>query len=120
MSFKKQLFTVLVFTKLSTRRFFRDRLALFFGILFPLIFLGVFGALSRGNGNVTFNIAVINESHSQFATQFEQGLKSSKTFKVSKTVTNFDDAKEKMVRSQLDGTLVLPSNFGETKAGVPT
>src|ERR1039458_7022551 len=59
---QRQLRTVLVFTKLSTRRFFRDRLAQFFAILFPLIFLFVFGSLTNGNGNVSFNVAVINQS----------------------------------------------------------
>src|SRR5271154_4500939 len=57
---QQKLWTVAVFTKLSTRRFFRDRLAIFFVILFPLIFLFVFGGLNSGNsGNVSFKVALI-------------------------------------------------------------
>jgi hypothetical protein len=41
------MYTVWVFTRLNTKRFFRDRLAIFFGILFPLIFLFVFGGNIR-------------------------------------------------------------------------
>ncbi|HET6925092.1 MAG TPA: ABC transporter permease, partial [Candidatus Saccharimonadales bacterium] len=117
---QKKFFTVLVFTKLNTRRFFRDRLALFFGILFPLIFLAVFGSLTRGNGNVTFHVALINQSQQPFAMQYAKSLQGNATFKVDTAVTNFDDAKEKMTRNQLDGTVILPPSFGEVKNGVPT
>src|SRR5579862_1883071 len=72
------LYTVRVFAKLSTRRFFRDRLAIFFTILFPLIFLFVFGGIfGHSNNNVTFKVAVLNESNTSFAKQFEQQLDSS-------------------------------------------
>ena len=65
--FKKQLYTVIVFTKIGTRRFFRDRLAIFFGILFPLIFLFVFGTIANGNKHVSFKVAIINDSNSSFS-----------------------------------------------------
>lgn len=119
MNLKKQLFTVRVFTRLNTRRFFRDRLALFFGILFPLIFLSVFGFIYRGSGSPTFSVALLNESKTPFAKQFATQLEKSKTFKVSKDVKTMSDAKERMTRSQLDGTLVLPPGFGEIKDGAP-
>jgi ABC-2 type transport system permease protein len=119
MSLKKQLFTVMVFTKLSTRRFFRDSLALFFGVLFPLIFLFVFGSLSKGHNNVSFDVAVINQSHSQFSQQFVGQLEHNKTFKVNKDATILKQAKEKLSRSQVDGIIILPPSFGEAKNGRP-
>ena len=115
---KEQLRTVLVFTKLSTRRFFRDRLAQFFGVLFPLIFLFVFGSLSSGNnGNVSFKVALLNQSHTAFAKTFTKQLDASKTFKVDTTITNLDGAKDKMSKSQIDGIIILPSDFGTVKHG---
>lgn len=119
MSLRKKLFTVRVFTKLNTRRFFRDRLALFFGILFPLIFLFVFGGINSGNKNITFGVAVLNQSDTSFAKQFKKQLQDSKTFKVNDHVTTLADAKEKMARSQLDATIVLPADFGQMQNGVP-
>jgi ABC-2 type transport system permease protein len=114
----QKLRTVLVFTKLSTRRFFRDRLAQFFAILFPLIFLFVFGSLSKGEGgNVSFNVALINQSKSAFATSFAKQIDDSKTFKVDKTVTTLSAAKDKMSKSQIDGIIVLPNNFGIVQHG---
>jgi ABC-2 type transport system permease protein len=109
---RRQLRTVLIFTKLSTRRFFRDRLALFFGILFPLIFLFVFGSLSKGGGTPTFKVAVLNQSQTAFATTFDRQLSSSSVFKVDKEATNLTIAKDRLSKSQIDGIIVLPSGFG--------
>jgi ABC-2 type transport system permease protein len=111
-SIVSQLKTVLVFTRLSTKRFFRDRLAQFFAILFPLIFLFVFGSLSKGSGNVSFSVALINQSNSSFSRTFANQLAASKTFKVDKSVSSIPAAESKMSKSQLDGIIVLPKDFG--------
>jgi len=109
------IFTVLTFAKISIRRYFRDRVAIFFTVAFPLIFLFVFGSFSKGGNNISFHVGLLNQSSSQFASQFTQQLKSSKTFKVDDTVTNLDQAKQKMSRSEIDATLVLPPGFGSIK-----
>ncbi len=114
---KKSLFTVWVFSRLNTRRFFRDRMALFFGILFPLIFLFIFGAISKGGGTTTFSIAIINKSDSVFSHQYIKQLESNKVFKVDKTIKTESAAKDKMNKSQLDGTIILPVNFGDVQPG---
>jgi len=118
MSIKQQFRTVLVLTKLNTRRFFRDRLAQFFAILFPLIFLFVFGGLSSSNGNnVSFRVAVINQSTSPFATTFVKQLTDGKIFKVDPAVHSLSAAEDKLSRSQIDGIIVLPGNFGALAPG---
>ncbi|HEU0265995.1 MAG TPA: ABC transporter permease, partial [Candidatus Saccharimonadaceae bacterium] len=109
---KRSLFTVLTLYKINTRRFFRDKLALFFGIGFPLIFLFVFGALNSHNSNVSFNVALISQSHSHFAKQFADELDASKVIKVNKDVTTLSEAKQKMSRSEIDATIELPPSFG--------
>jgi ABC-2 type transport system permease protein len=114
---RQQLRTVLVFTKLSTRRFFRDRLAQFFSILFPLIFLVVFGSFSGGNNDISFRVALINQSKTPFAQQYVKQLSGSKAFKVDKDVHDLDTAKDKLSRSQVDGIIVLPKDFGAVKPG---
>lgn len=117
---KKKLWTVYIFTKLGTKRFFRDRLAIFFGILFPLIFLFIFGSISKGSGNVSFNVAVLNQSDTAFAKQLTEQLNSSKVFKVDKEITTFNQAKDKMSKSQIDGIIILPSSFGAIENGHPS
>ena len=111
------LFTVLTFVKINTRRFFRDRLALFFTIGFPLIFLFVFGGLNSGDRDVSFNVAVINNSNSAFSRQFVDQLQNSKVIEVNKEPASLDDAKEKMSRSELDATIILPESFGIAQQG---
>jgi ABC-2 type transport system permease protein len=117
MTIKQQLRTVLVFTKLSTKRFFRDRLAQFFGVLFPLIFLFVFGSFSSGNNNVSFNVALINQSKTAFARTFVSQIDNSKVFKVDKSTTTLAAAENKMSKSQVDGIIVLPADFGKVTPG---
>lgn len=109
----KSLYTVLTFVRISTKRFFRDRLALFFTIVFPLIFLFVFGGLNGGNGEISFKVAVINHSDSKFATEFVQKAEDSGVLEVNKDLTTIDQAKEKMNRSEIDATIVLPETFGD-------
>ena len=109
---KRSLYTVITFVRINTKRFFRDRLALFFTIGFPLIFLFVFGGLNSNSGGAEFKVAVINQSNSQFAKDFVSQISDSKVLKIDKQVTSLDVAKEKMSRSELDATIELPSNFG--------
>jgi ABC-2 type transport system permease protein len=113
----KSLYTVMTFVKINTRRFFRDKLALFFTIGFPLIFLFVFGGLNSGSSDVSFKVALINESTSSFAKQFVEKSNDSKVLKVDPEITNLDEAKAKMSQSQLDAAIILPKDFGEIKPG---
>ena len=113
MSLKRKLNTVWVFFAINMKRLFRDRLALFFTFLFPLIFLFVFGGLNSGNKSVNFNVAVINESKTAFSRQFVGQLEKQKALKVDKKVTTFEAANEKMSRGELDATIELPSDFGQ-------
>jgi ABC-2 type transport system permease protein len=113
MTLRQQLRTVLVFTKLNTRRFFRDRLAQFFAILFPLIFLFVFGAFSSGNGAPSFKVAVFNQSSSSLAHSFTTELQHTSVLSITKSATTLSDAKTQMTNKRLDAIIVLPSSFGK-------
>jgi ABC-2 type transport system permease protein len=114
---KKSLYTVGIFVKINTKRFFRDKLALFFGVGFPLIFLFVFGGLNSGSGDVSFNVALINESTTTFSKEFAKQTEDSKVLKVNKDVTTLDEAKDRMTRSELDAAIILPKDFGSVKQG---
>lgn len=113
----KSLFTVLAFVRINTKRFFRDRLALFFSVVFPLIFLFVFGSLNGGGGDISFKVAVINQSSSEFSKTFSTQLTDSKVLKVNKEITTLETAKDKMVKSELDAAILLPADFGNVASG---
>lgn len=114
---KKSLFTIFVFSKISVRRYFRDKVAIFFTVAFPLIFLFVFGSFSK-NDNVSFRIALINQSNTGFAQKFTEDTTRSKMFKLNPDVSTLDQAKDKMSRSEIDAAIVLPADFGTVKAGM--
>lgn len=119
MTFKQKLVTVWVFFVINLKRLFRDRLALFFTFLFPLIFLFVFGALNR-NSSVSFKVAIINNSQTKSAQEFTESLNNNKILKVNQDVKNFDLANQLMGRGELDATIELPDNFGEVKNNLPS
>lgn len=113
----KSLYTVWTFVRINTKRYFRDRLAIFFTVIFPLIFLFVFGSLNSGSNNVSFRVALINQSDSSFAKDFVKNAKDSSIFKINDSATNLDKAKDLMTKSQLDAAIILPSNFGDVQQG---
>lgn len=113
----KSLYTIVTMAKINTRRVFRDKVALFFTVGFPLIFLFVFGGLNSGNKDISFKVAVINESSSSVAREFVKGASENKVLKVDKDITTLDQAKEKMSRSELDAAIVLPKGFGDVAPG---
>jgi ABC-2 type transport system permease protein len=114
----KSLQTVWTFARINTKRFFRDKMAIFFSIGFPLIFLFVLGSLYSNNNSLSFNVAVISKSDSAFSKEFVKGLSESKILKVDKDITTLDAAKEKMSHSELDVAIILPSDFGSIKTDV--
>jgi ABC-2 type transport system permease protein len=114
---KKSFYTIFTLAKINTRRVFRDRVALFFTIGFPLIFLFVFGSLNSGSGSASFNVAIINQSSSTFAKDFIKTATDSKILKVHSDVMTLAQAEDKMSRSELDATITLPSTFGQTLPG---
>ena len=118
---KRPFYTVFTFAKLNTKRYFRDKTAIFFTVLFPLIFLFIFGGIFGKSGDVSFRIALINESTNQVATTFVDTAKEqTKLFKIDEESTTLDKAKEKMNRGELDAAIVLPSDFGAVKEGTKT
>jgi len=85
----KTLYTIRTFARIGTRRYFRDKTAIFFTVAFPLIFLFVFGGLSKGN-DVSFHVALINQSDTVFAKQLTGDIQKNKTFNLRSDVTNLD------------------------------
>jgi ABC-2 type transport system permease protein len=118
MTLGQKLYTIWAFFLVNLRRLFRDKTALFFTFLFPLILLLVFGYANKNSG-VSFSVGLLNESSTAVANQTTKQINNSKVFKVDKTVHNMAEAKEKMKRSQIDATIVLPKDFGAAQNGQP-
>lgn len=119
--FKKNILPITTYVRIDVKRLFRDKVAIFFVFGFPLLFLVIFGSVFGGNSNdISFRVGLLNQSDTKFATDFEKELKDNKVFEVDEEVTTVDEAKEKMNRSQLDATIILPESFGEQSGEYPT
>ena len=106
-------FTMLwVLTVASTKRYLRDGVALFFTVVFPLIFLIIFGGIFGDQGGPNFSVAMLNSSSTDFSREFIEQTKESEIFTVE-DATGFDDAQEKLGRGELDAIIEIPENFGE-------
>lgn len=110
---KKAFLPVITFAKIDVKRLFRDKVGIFFVFAFPLIFLVVFGSIFRGDGDISFRVALLNKSETEFAKSFVEEAKADKVLKIDEEITSLEQAKEKMNRGQIDATITLPENFGE-------
>lgn len=110
---KTYLSTVGRLSRIFTRAFFRDKIALFFTLVFPLIFLLVFGSLNRNDRGISFDVAIINTSTTEFSKEFASQLKQNDFVKVDEEIIALEDARERMSRGELDTILYLPQNFGQ-------
>jgi ABC-2 type transport system permease protein len=117
----KSLLAISTFARVSVRRYFRDRVAIFFTVVFPLIFLFVFGGIFGRNSSSSLHVALINQSSQPYAAKIANQIKNQpKLFKVDPSVASLDQANEKLSRSEIDAAIVLPPDFGATKSNLPT
>lgn len=114
---RRQLLPIITFVRIDIKRLFRDKVAIFFVFIFPIIFLIIFGSIFGSDSNVSFRVAVINHSQSDFSKKFVDDLKKNDVFKIDKEIINREAANEKMSRGQLDATVILPTSFGEVQNG---
>lgn len=114
------MYATLLFAWTQIKRFFRDPVSLFFTLLFPLLFLFVFGSIFRGNDDINFTVAIFNYSETRFAEEFVASASDDDMFTVQ-DVETIDQAKEQMGRGELDSILELPATFGEpNNQGLPS
>jgi ABC-2 type transport system permease protein len=95
----------------SLKMYFRNKTALFFSLFFPIVFITVFGLIFKNNGS-TFKIDVTNQSNTQLAQQFEQQLKKVPAFKIFDVPES--RASDDLDKGNVDLTIVVPDNFGQT------
>jgi len=118
---KHYIRSVLSLSKAYMIRFFSDKTAMFFTFLFPLLFLFVFGSLNSGGSDISFRVALLNKSDSEFAQNFEQQATENETLDVNEDVGDLEEARDLMGRGELDSVLELPPEFGQIdESGVPS
>ncbi len=119
---KKNILPIVTFVRIDVKRLFRDKVAIFFVFIFPLIFLLIFGTIFSSDNDVSFRVGLINESETEYAAEFEQQLVESSIYQVDEEFSTLEAAREKMNRGQLEATIILPAGFGsvEENEGYPS
>jgi ABC-2 type transport system permease protein len=93
---------------LLLRAYLRDRTALFFSLIVPLMLMVIFGYLNLGDfGRVT--LAIDDQAKNQSSAQLVQILKGIETLQVTELPT--DQALTKLRRTELDMLIVIPPDF---------
>jgi ABC-2 type transport system permease protein len=95
-------------TGLLLRAYVRDRIALFFSLVVPLMLMVIFGYLNLGEfGRVS--VAIDDQAQNDASRQFTGVIRGIETFQVSERSS--DDALRRLRRTELDMLLVIPREF---------
>lgn len=108
----------LLLTGMYLRAYVRDRTAMFFSLVVPLMLMVIFGSLNLGAfGRVT--LAVDDQARNGASAQLVSGLRGVDTLVVRQT--DSDAALRQLRRTELDMLLVIPPGFtvAPTRAGQP-
>ena len=103
--------------KVFSRGYLRNRFGLFFGLIFPVILILIFGAIFAGSGTSTVNVYVQNQDAGPFASpqlniaqQFLTALNSSGTAKITLVPDSENFSSYLASHSASDG-IIIPENF---------
>ena len=103
--------------KVFSRGYLRNRFGLFFGLIFPVILILIFGAIFSGSGTSAVNVYVQNQDTGPFASpqmniaqQFLNALNSSGTIKITMVPNSENFSKYLAAHSASDG-IIIPENF---------
>jgi ABC-2 type transport system permease protein len=103
--------------KVFSRGYLRNRFGLFFGLIFPVILILIFGAIFSGNSNGAINVYAQNQDAGPFASpqmniasQFLSALNSSSTIKII-TVPNSENFSKYLADHSSSDGIIIPENF---------
>lgn len=96
----------------------RNKQALFYAFMFPVIFTLIFG-LFFGKNTTTGTIAFINHSKSPLAETIDKSLKDSGLFKVNEE-TDLAYAKDQIKKNKIAAIVEIPEKFGEASPNADT
>src|SRR5256714_7998094 len=71
----------LMLTWSSLKAYFRNRGAIFFSLLVPLMIMGIFGLINFGNSTPSVNIGVVDQAHNDVSSRIISSLQGIKAVK---------------------------------------
>ncbi len=92
----------------SVKMIYRDRIALFWALAFPLMFVALFGLFSMGmTGNDLGKLAYIDRAGDESSARLRQAVSDSGVFTLTEEYTDPEEAKEAMRNNKINFVLVV-------------
>jgi ABC-2 type transport system permease protein len=96
--------------KVFSRGYLRNKFGLFFGLVFPVILILIFGAIFQGNAGGAINVYTENQDNGPVSLQFLNALNSSSTIRVI-TVTPSGNFSGFLADHSASDGIIIPANF---------
>jgi ABC-2 type transport system permease protein len=109
MSIKSSPFLMLTWS--SFKAYFRNRGALFFNLLVPLMIMTIFGLINFGNNTATVNIGLVDQANNQVSSRIVAGLREVKAVKLH--IGSLPNEKQQLQQGNRDLVAVLPPSIGQ-------
>jgi ABC-2 type transport system permease protein len=106
----------LALTKASMKMYYRNKGAIFFSLLFPLVLLAIFGFLSGGR-STSLRIGITNNAKSEISKDLVSSLKNLQAFRVIEVGEH--EGLIDLSKGNLDLQIIVPERFGEINDGKP-
>jgi ABC-2 type transport system permease protein len=98
--------------RVVARTYFRNPLALFFSLIFPIILISLFGAIFSGAGSGSVTLIVVNEDHnSPTSVQFLQSLNQTSVVKVQVVSVAAQNLSTYLGQNAYSTGLIIPAGF---------
>jgi ABC-2 type transport system permease protein len=110
---------ILADLRLFGRGYLRNRVGLFFGIIFPVILILIFGAIFSGGSSGTIKVYVQNQDTGQISTSFVNAINGTSTVRVELVSVSENFSQYLSDHSASDG-IIIPANLSSNyMAGIP-
>lgn len=106
--------TIVSLYRAAMKEFFRDRMATFWTLAFPILFIVLFGAIFSGGGSPTYSVGLVNQDNGPVANQLDSVFKSIKALSVKPGDLNTE--MDNLKKGQLDMVIVLPAGMSDAVA----
>ena len=100
----------------SLKAYFRNRGAIFFSLLVPLMIMTIFGLINFGNNTASVNVGVVDQANNQVSSRIISGLGQVKAVKLH--VGSLDSEKHELVQGNRDLVAVIPPSIGQGSTAI--
>ncbi|HVH65455.1 MAG TPA: ABC transporter permease [Candidatus Acidoferrum sp.] len=107
---------LMMLTWSSLKAYFRNRGAIFFSLLVPVMIMTIFGLINFGSSTPTVNIGVVDQANNQVSGRIIAGLRQVKAVKLH--IGSLDGEKHELEQGNRDLVAVIPSSIGQGSTAI--